>query len=247
MKFYLLLIIYSLVQLMVYVTGADAVWYTVVTIVLIGIIVWGVSAMRYNLFIKAQSKIKDAKTEVAITFDDGPDKRLTPQVLDLLKEYNAKATFFCIGNKIMGNEDIMKRMVKEGHSIGNHTYEHSNTFPVWSVRRMKHSITETDKVISNITGNECVMFRPPYGVTNNMIAAAIRQLGKKTIGWSIRTKDTCKTIEEVIRKVERNLEPGSIVLFHDTNTNILIELKASLEYCKAKGIKPVAITQNNIL
>lgn len=241
MKFYLLLFLFLILMLAVYFTGISPMWYVVNLLLFVGVVVAGVSVIRFNFFLKAQSCIANAKNEVALTFDDGPDKELTPKVLDLLRAYNAKATFFCIGNKMEGNEILLQRLLAEGHTIGNHTYEHSNTFPIWSVKKMKESIQKTDKKIKNITGVECVLFRPPFGVTNNLIASAVKQLQKRTIGWNLRTLDTYKSPDRVITKIKSKLKPGDIVLFHDTNPNILVELKETLEHCKMIKINLIAL------
>ncbi|MCW3806052.1 polysaccharide deacetylase family protein [Plebeiibacterium marinum] len=245
MRFWILSAIYSgmLTGIFFVDAGIQNLWVPValITVVYSIIVVLGVSIIRLNLFIKSLSSFKTSENEIALTFDDGPDNELTLKVLDLLKEYKAKATFFCIGNKVEDNEPILKRMLAEGHSIGNHTWEHANSFPWWSVKRITDSIAKTDNALKAIGIEKCTIFRPPFGVTNNLIAAAIKRSNKKCVGWSIRTKDTCKSIEEVVDKVKRNIKPGDIVLLHDTNKNILTELKEILDFCNQKGLKSVAI------
>ncbi len=223
-------------------THAKIIWIAAASLFFSVLIVLGVSVMRLNFFVQSTSNIYTESNEIALTFDDGPDQNLTPKILDVLKEYNAKATFFCIGSKVKGQEAILKRIVDEGHSIGNHTFEHKNSFPWWSIKRIKHSIKETDNALTNAGLEPSKMFRPPFGVTNNIIATAIKKSNKKCVGWSIRTKDTCKSIEQVVTKVKKNLKAGDIILLHDTNPNIIEELKQILEYCKLKGFKPVALS-----
>lgn len=242
MKFYLLLLLYILSSLGFYLMQQDFIWYVLSSLLFFGIVVWGVSVMRLNLFLKSQSSIDASKNEIALTFDDGPDPELTSQVLDVLKAYNAKATFFVIGSKIEANRELIQRIIQEGHGIGNHTYEHSNMFPIWSVRKMKVSIRKTDDLLNAISGGSCQMFRPPFGVTNNLIALAVQSLGKKTIGWNIRTKDSCKSAEQVIAKVKKELTPGVIVLFHDTNPHIIEELRVVLMLCEERALKSIALS-----
>ncbi|MCW3785555.1 polysaccharide deacetylase family protein [Plebeiibacterium sediminum] len=217
------------------------IWIAITTLFFSGIIALGVSVMRLNFFIQSRSNIYTEKKEIALTFDDGPDQKFTPQILDLLKEFNAKATFFCIGSKVKGQEDILKRMIEEGHAIGNHTFEHANSFPWWSVTKIKESIKNTDKALKEAGLEATIMFRPPFGVTNNIIATAIKQSNKKCVGWSIRTKDTCKSVAEVVNKVKKKLKAGDIILLHDTNSNILVELREILVYCKKHNFTPVAL------
>lgn len=241
MRFYLLISMYLLALLGVYFFTLGIVWYILLTGVLLSFIVWGVASVQLNLFVTSICSIKDGNNEIALTFDDGPDRELTPQILDILNEYGAKATFFCIGSKLKGNEDIIQRMLNEGHAIGNHSYEHSFNFPMWSAKRIKQSIQKTDAIISELSGVDCTIFRPPFGITNNLIAIALKQLGKKSIGWSIRTKDTCNTPDKVVAKVRKNLAPGSIVLLHDTNKSIVSELIEILDYCQSKNLKSIAL------
>jgi len=232
---------YSLALLGMYIYTQGAVWYIIITGVVLGITVWGAASVKLNLFVTSICKISNNNNEIALTFDDGPDKELTPQILDLLKKYGAKATFFCIGSKLKENKELVQRILREGHVIGNHTYEHSCNFPIWSVKRIKQSIQKTDAIIDEYSKESCSIFRAPFGVTNNLIAIALNQLGKKNVGWSIRTKDTCKTPDQVVAKVKKNLVSGSIVLLHDTNKNIVLELQEILNYCNSKNLKSIAL------
>ncbi|WP_430813716.1 polysaccharide deacetylase family protein [Carboxylicivirga sp. RSCT41] len=215
---------------------------SLLTVVFIAIIVLGVSVMRLNLFIRSVSELKTQNREIAITFDDGPCPERTPQILDILARYQAKATFFSIGNKLEENAEIAKRIIAEGHSIANHSYEHAPVFPVWSVKRIRESILKTDKALINLGIEPGNMFRPPYGVTNNLVAAAVRSLKKDCIGWSIRTKDTCRSPEQVIAMVKKNVKPGSIIILHDTNKYVCEELEAILKYCQANQLNSIALT-----
>ncbi len=246
MRFYTLIIIYlasiSAVLLTVDSTRLSYILVATLSIILLVLVVIGVSTMKLNLFISSVSTINPGKREVALTFDDGPDAELTTQIIELLRKYEAKATFFCIGYKIKGHEGLLRQMYNEGHVIGNHTYEHSVLFPLWSVSKIKQSIDRTDELIEQITGKRPVLFRPPFGVLNNFIALVLRRMGGRCVGWSIRTKDTCRTPERVMQIVKRNIRPGSIVLFHDTNINIISILEQTLIYCKQNNLKAVALS-----
>ncbi len=245
MKFRILLYIYIGIVLSILFVNVEfynrVIWIAAISVFFTGMVVLGVSVMRLNFFIHSFSEIYTKDKEIALTFDDGPDHEITPRIMDLLKEFNAKATFFCIGNKINEEKEVIQRMLQEGHSIGNHTFEHSNSFPWWSVIKMKASIAQTDEALKEAGVNEISMFRPPFGVTNNLIATAIKQTNKKCVGWSIRTKDTCRSVDEVVNKVKKELKPGDIVLLHDTHPDILTELREILIYCRQKGFKPIAL------
>ncbi|MCU4173559.1 polysaccharide deacetylase family protein [Carboxylicivirga sp. N1Y90] len=245
MRFNRLIVIYIISIILVFVMGqeSDSILFLVglITALFITITIIGVSVLKYNLFIKSVCNLSGNNNEIAITFDDGPCPDRTPQILDLLARYDAKATFFCIGNKIAENKAVLSRMHNEGHSIGNHSYEHSNSFPIWSTKKMQVSIIATDKELNKIGIQESNLFRPPFGVSNNLIAKAIKTCGKQCIGWSIRTKDTVKSPEQVLRTVKRKLKPGSIILLHDTNKHVCDELEQILLYCKKQKLKPIAL------
>ena len=117
------------------------------------------------------------KTEekiIAITFDDGPDPIQTPKVLKVLREKHIPACFFCIGNKIKGNEELLRQIIKEGHRIGNHSFSHSGYFPLYTFKRMCHDLITCQQELEKVTGQPVQWFRPPFGVTNPTLAQAVR-------------------------------------------------------------------------
>ncbi len=125
------------------------------------------------------------KTEekiIAITFDDGPDPIQTPKVLKVLREKHIPACFFCIGNKIKGNEELLRQIIKEGHRIGNHSFSHSGYFPLYTFKRMCHDLITCQQELEKVTGQPVRWFRPPFGVTNPTLAKAVRRLGYIPIG-----------------------------------------------------------------
>ena len=129
-----------------------------------------------NVFVKAYCSVKTEKKEIAITFDDGPNPEKTPAILDVLGKYNIKAVFFCIGTNIAGNEEILKRIHNEGHIIGNHTYTHSTWFDLFSARNMTDDLQKAEELIFTIIGKRVHFFRPPYGVTDPMLAKAVKRM-----------------------------------------------------------------------
>ena len=159
------------------------------------------------------SDFKESKTY--LTFDDGPHPEITPQILDILKKYNQKATFFCIGKNIEQYPEISKQIHDEGHTIGNHSFSHSFYFDFFRTKKVIAELEKTNTLIKNITGKECKIFRPPYGVTNPNIAKAVKKLNLQLIGWKIRSLDTVKNKKTVLKRLEK-AKPGDIILFHDT-------------------------------
>ena len=173
-------------------------------------------SIKSQVYVRALCRVKTTEKVVYLTFDDGPDAEQTPQVLDVLKRNNAQATFFCIGSRIAGNEQIIKRIFDEGHTIGNHSFCHTNNFPLFSRRRMIADIEQCQKAIESAIGTAPTLFRPPFGVTNPTVGKAVKTLNLKTIGWTIRTYDTNRGSDaKIARRINRQLRPGAIILLHD--------------------------------
>ena len=160
----------------------------------------------------------DEKSQIHLTFDDGPDSSVTPEILKVLERHNKKATFFCIGEKIESYPEIIKKIIKNGHKIGNHSYSHSNFFDFFRTSKVIKELDKTNKLIKEISGKECTIFRPPYGVTNPNIAKAVKKLNMETVGWSIRSLDTVKDKKTVLKRLKK-AKPGDIILFHDTKVH----------------------------
>ena len=195
-------------------------------VLLILFMVWASADVGSNVYLKTICKAVTKEKFVALTFDDGPDEA-TSKVLDVLKKHNIQATFFLVGSKVEKHPDIVKRIVAEGHIVGNHTYCHSGCFPLKGAKKTEHDITKCSAAIQNVIGKHPKLFRPPFGVTNPNIGKAVRALRLTTIGWSIRSLDTVKgkTREEVAEKVLKNLHTGAIILLHDRckDADVLLE------------------------
>lgn len=168
-----------------------------------------------------------------LTFDDGPHPTITPVVLDLLADFNAKATFFCIGDRVKRYPDIMKRIVAEGHSIGNHTQHHVNGW--------KSSVSayqdEVQQAASMIPSN---LFRPPYGRIKRKQAKLLENEGYKIIMWTILSADYDHSLnkEECASRVTSHIDKGNIYLFHDSDKGeerMLHALPILLKLATAKG------------
>jgi len=196
------------------------------------VIVWGSFDIQLGYFVDSFTHKRTKIKEVALTFDDGPTE-FTPKFLDLLKENNIQATFFCIGKQIEKYPETFQRIIAEGHSIGNHTYSHSNNTGFLSSSRMVEEIEKCDDAIFKIGNIKTNLYRPPFGVTNPNIAKAIKKTNKKSIGWNVRSLDTVIEDEKKIyNKITKNLKKGSIILLHDTSEktyNVLVELLLFLE------------------
>lgn len=155
------------------------------------------------------------KKQVALSFDDGPDIKFTPMVLDVLDKHNVKATFFMMGARAKEHQDIVKRVNEAGHAIGNHTYWHPN-LPKEELDRLDWEIKETEKVIEDIVGFNPRLFRSPYGALNEEMIEKLADMGNTIIGWDVDSLDWKQPGPDIISdNVLSNVSPGSIILMHD--------------------------------
>lgn len=226
---------------------------------------------RYGLFDVFKSEcrfsiqVPDPVTRgtIALTFDDGPNPETTPLVLDILKAHNVKATFFVLGGKIHGNENLIRRMIKEGHHVGNHSYSHPN-FHLLSGSKARAEITTTDRLIRQFTNPAFLRF--PYGFSTCNGKDAASSLGYKIVGWDIDTCDwayadgqvsseenkICQTPENlrkdypghVLREV--NKTQGGVVLMHDIHRNTAQTLDRLISILVQKGYRFVSLDDRNL-
>lgn len=170
-----------------------------------------------GVYLKAQCKVPVKEKTVFLSFDDGPSA-YTTRVLDVLKRHNAKAIFFLIGENAEKNPELVKAIVAEGHVIGNHSFCHKGTFPLMSSKQIAEDIKHCNQTLTDITGKTPNLFRPPFGVTNPLIASGLKKTGIpfKTIGWDVRSFDTMGgDTDKILNRITDQIEPGSIVLLHD--------------------------------
>lgn len=191
---------------------------------------------------------------VAITFDDGPNPLYTPRILDILREKGVKATFFVVGLHVKKYPDIAKRIVNEGHDIGNHTYTHKDLVP--STRRMVLAQAhKTSQVIERVTGTSSNLFRPPRGI----YSSAVRRLlvdeeGYRFILWTVSSIDWRKiSPKAILRRIARHTRPGAILLFHDSGAlirregasreNTVESLPMVIDHLRSKGYEIVPVSE----
>lgn len=197
----------------------------VLSLLYIGILTYGVFNISSGYFIKTICDLKTNEKIIALTFDDGPDKNSTEKVLDTLLKYNVEAAFFFIGNSIENNREIVKRTVKEGHLVGNHSFSHRFYFPFLSFRKIQNELQKTNELIFRDTEYSPKYFRPPFGILNPVIVKTTKTLSLKIVGWTIRSLDTTMDWRTSLKRIKRKLKPGAIILLHDRlpNTHSLLE------------------------
>lgn len=179
---------------------------------------------------------------VCLTFDDGPHEVYTPQVLDVLKQYQTPATFFCIGKNAKSQIPLLKRMNAEGHLLGNHSYSHTWKFPFLNARNMYLDILKAHNCI--MEAQLGLPFRPPFGVMNPTIVGAARKMGSTIIGWNIRSFDTVdKSENRVFRRIARQIKPGAIILLHDRMPGSASLLVRLLDHLKEINYKVISLEE----
>jgi len=180
---------------------------------------------------------------IYLTFDDGPTPEITDWVLNTLKQYNAKATFFCIGKNIEQHPEIFQHIIEQGHAIGNHTYNHLNGWKT-SVKAYLQSILKTEKIIhesnSDISRQNTKLFRPPYGKIKPSQTKLLIEHKYKIIMWSVLSGDFDTTItpKKCLNNVIETTEKGSVIVFHDSKKafeKLQIVLPQILEHFSKKG------------
>ena len=157
---------------------------------------------------------EEQKPKIALTFDDGPNIKYTPMLLDGLKERGIKATFFLIGANTEQEESkkIVKRMYEEGHLIGNHTYNHVDITKM-SDEKARQEIRKTNEVLQNITGEEVNFVRPPFGIWQKKLEKELEVL---PVLWSVDPLDwTTENADEIVNKVVTKAKENDIILMHD--------------------------------
>lgn len=182
--------------------------------------------------------------QIALTFDDGPHPIYTSQVLILLKQHHIKATFFCIGKNIEAHPELFKKIIAEGHLVANHTYNHSDFFGFYNVKKVIEELEKTNQIVKDLVGVEMKLFRPPFGVTNPSIKKALLATKHTSIGWSVRSLDTViKTKEKILNRITQKLTSGDIVLLHDTSQLTVDVLEELLVFLKKQEFEAVRVDE----
>ncbi|WP_333873590.1 polysaccharide deacetylase family protein [Methylobacter sp.] len=224
--------------------GISLGWLLLPSTICLALIIYGSAVIQSNFHAQAYCYANVSEKEIALSFDDGPNREYTPQVLSTLAQFNAPATFFVTGKNIEGNENILKQMDAEGHSIGNHSYTHSFYVDFKSLQGFKNELDRTTESVFKVIGKRMKLFRPPYGVTTPNLVKASNSLNYSIIGWTIRSFDTtADTSQTITRRIQTQLKPGAIILFHDTSDKTVQVLKQTLNFAKENGYKIVSIEQ----
>ncbi|NQX59946.1 polysaccharide deacetylase family protein [Paenibacillus qinlingensis] len=162
----------------------------------------------------SQTKSTVGRKKIALSFDDGPDHKYTPQVLDILKKSGIKATFFVVGDQVRKYPDVLRRIYAEGHAIGNHTWDHADLSKL-SIHRVNEEIKRTDDYVKQILGVPPSMVRAPYGAVTSAIKREVELTGRPLVSWDVDPKDWAGTSSSnILQNIQMNAKAGSIILLH---------------------------------
>ncbi|MGO1244070.1 MAG: polysaccharide deacetylase family protein [Sphingobacterium sp.] len=217
-------------------------WLLLSVLITLTIITIGSFDIRLGYFTDTYFKGKESQNKlIALSFDDGPSS-YTPEILLLLEKFNARATFFCIGKQVHKYPQLSKEIIRQGHTIGNHTFSHLPHFGFMNARQVEQELRDCDRALLEVIGQRPCLFRPPYGVTNPSIARAVKATKHHVIGWSNRSLDTVITQDaKIYKRVVKKLRAGDIVLFHDTSVHTVEVVKRLLPTLKERGYTCVTI------
>ena len=181
---------------------------------------------------------------IALTFDDGPNATLTPKLLDLLAARHLKATFFVIGQNAADHPDVLRRAVREGHEIGNHSWSHPNLGKM-SDEAVRRELQKTEEAIVAAIGKKPTLMRPPYGsITANQKRWIHNEFGYRIILWDVDPLDWKRPGPSVVTaRILKETKAGSIVLSHDIHPPTIEAMPATFDQLMKKGFKSVTVTE----
>ncbi|MEY8755371.1 polysaccharide deacetylase family protein [Peribacillus frigoritolerans] len=186
-----------------------------------------------------------SKKRIALTFDDGPEDIYTPQILDILRQKSVKATFFVVGKQAREYPELLKQIYREGHAIGNHTWDHQH-LPDLTNQQLIENVQFTTAEIEKITGLKTDLFRPPYGEIQDQQVALLNNRGYRSIMWTADTMDwSGVSAEDIQSRVKKNASPGVIVLQHNYHASGKFEtvkaLPQIIDQLRAQGYEFVTV------
>ncbi len=181
---------------------------------------------------------------IAMTVDDGPSEKLTPELLDILKAHHLNVTFFVIGQNAERAPEILQRAVREGHEIGNHSWSHP-AFGKMSDAAVRREIQKTDDAIRAAIGHSPVLLRPPYGsITARQKQWIHSEFGYRIILWDVDPLDWKRPGPSVVmRRIVNETRPGSIILSHDIHPGTIKAMPETFDQLQAKGFKFVTVSE----
>jgi peptidoglycan/xylan/chitin deacetylase (PgdA/CDA1 family) len=171
---------------------------------------------RSQSFGETLHRLPGARPCVALTFDDGPDPAVTPQVLDILARFGAQASFFCIGRYARQHPAILRQVLTAGHAVENHTLTHPHFFSCLRTAGLQREVGDAQAILADITGRAPHWFRSPMGFRSPLLAPVLQEIGLSAAAWTRRGYDTqCGTPGTVIQRLLRRVRAGDVLMLHD--------------------------------
>jgi peptidoglycan-N-acetylglucosamine deacetylase len=212
---------------------------------------WPRSRLLGPNWIRLPAAVSAETPAVALTIDDGPDPEVTPEALAVLAEHRVAATFFCVGERIDRHPQLARRIVEQGHTIGNHSYRHSHRFSLMGPRALTTEVQRAQETIRTATGQTAQFFRAPAGLRNVFLEPVLARAGLQLVSWTRRGFDTVNAKPaRVLARLTRDLAGGDILLLHDghaartpTGRPVLLEVLPPLLAALASArLVPVTLT-----
>lgn len=211
----------------------------------------GVAFPASGIFARAVLGARTGRHEVALTFDDGPDPKWTPILLDLLDTKGQKATFFVVGERASRHAALLQDIVRRGHEIANHTWSHSYLTVFRSPRVLARELERTNALIAAETGIRPRWFRPPVGLLSPRVAIGVRLAGLRLAGWTASARDGVErtTVSQAISRLQGALAPGAILVLHDARIAGTAEpiacavVSALLNRMQTLGLRSVTLSE----
>ena len=224
-----------------------------VVIAAIAFLTYAVVHPRSQFFVPVIDRLATRDRVVALTFDDGPDPVVTPRILDVLEAHGAHATFFVLGERAARHPDVIRRIQREGHTVGTHTHRHLIRFHFASPRYVQREIEDAIAVVTDILASRPTLFRPPQGLRTPSFASGFRRTpGLTCVTWSVRGFDSRPTTADaIVARIAPRLEPGAIVTLHDgtglggasDREPTLAALTTILCECRTRGLRCIALDE----
>lgn len=191
-----------------------------------------------------------SRHHVGLSFDDGPDPEVTPQVLDLLAQNDVRATFFLIGSRAAAHPELVQKILEQGHVVQNHTHHHSSWFCTYTPRQLERELRAAQEALAGAGAPAADQFRAPAGVRSPWLQPVLDRLGLRLVSWTHRGFDTSQPDpRRVLARLTRGLEPGAILLLHDGNSArdaqgtpvVLTVLPRLLIELERRGLRPCPV------
>jgi peptidoglycan/xylan/chitin deacetylase (PgdA/CDA1 family) len=212
----------------------------------IGFIAWASIGQQNSFLGPCTSRGPTHRDNFALTFDDGPEPECTPALLDLLARYQAKATFFLVGEHVEQHPGIARRIHDEGHQIGNHSYVHRPWLTIAFAGPLRRDLQRCQEAILTATNVRPGWFRAPYGIRTHATQPTAQRLGMQVAGWSTGGLDTLRhwSTDSIVGRICRRLQPGAIVLLHDRGPRPARTLEITervLDQATRRGLRAVTL------